>query len=66
MIIQVVQKCKAVKRLILDRKRGMEIGSALICEHYKLQSEFTFSRFGNRYERRFLVSLFLEKKIKEC
>lgn len=44
----------------------MEIGSALICEHYKLQSEFTLSRFGRRYERRFLVSLFLEKEIKEC
>lgn len=42
----------------------MEIGSALSWEHYKLQFEFTLSRFGGRYERGFLVLLFLEKKRK--
>ena len=40
----------------------MEIGSALSYEHYKLQFLFTFSGFGGRAERRFLVLLFLEKK----
>lgn len=42
----------------------MEIGSALSYEHYKLQFLFTFSGFGGRDERRFLVLLFLEKKSK--
>lgn len=42
----------------------MEIGSALRYEHYKLLFLFTFSRFGGRDKRRFLVLLFLDNKSK--
>lgn len=42
----------------------MEIGSALRYEHYKLLFLFTFSRFGGRHKRRFLVLLFLDNKSK--
>lgn len=54
------------KRLIWDRKKEMEIGSVLSYEHNKLHFLFTFSGFGGRDDRRFLVLLFMEKKIKEC
>lgn len=54
------------KRLIWDRKKEMEIGSVLSYEHNKLHFLFTFPGFGGRDDRRFLVLLFMEKKIKEC
>ena len=65
LIFQVAHNSEAVKGDWFETEKGNGNRSALSYEHCKLQFLFTCSGFGGRDERRFLVLLFLEKKIKE-